>query len=192
MNFEKWIYNQGIKEGCSSEKGGGFYFRDRIREVADWSCRFPGDLVEIGCYSGETSKILAEVAGRHGKRLLCVDNWNPKDPYYNFGKIKEEFDKRMGIFENVSVINGDAHNSSTINEIRRGRYCFALSDDGHEYIHHLAELIALEYSLLQGVIAVDDIHHEPDVKMAVADLTRITQGWKFYKESHLREAYLVR
>jgi len=194
--MKETIRRFGLKESShpdSKANVGGTFFRERIQEIATECCAtHEGNLIEIGCYAGQTSEVLAVVAQRFNRKLVCVDNWR-EGTEYDLPKIKKEFDKRMGVHKNVSVINADAHNSSTVMDIRkRGPYCFALSDDGHDYMNHLCELVTLSRCMESGVIAVDDYHHGIDVSMAVEDLIHLQDGWKLYKESHLREAYLER
>ncbi len=65
-----------------------------------------GDLIEIGCLAGGTSVLLAQVAHRFGRKLVCVDNWAAGKPW-NFDKYEKQFRKTLEPFADcVEVIKG--------------------------------------------------------------------------------------
>ena len=53
--------------------------RKRLAMIAEF-CVFnwKGDLVEIGCYTGGGTRMLAEIARRHGRRVIAIDPWGPE------------------------------------------------------------------------------------------------------------------
>jgi len=58
----------GTPWGLGSQQG------DRIKAVADYcALTWPGDLLEIGCYVGSTTRLLAGVARERGRQMMAVD-----------------------------------------------------------------------------------------------------------------------
>lgn len=174
----------------SKDDRGSVFQRERIAVIADRCCsRQIGDLIEIGCYAGGTSQILADVARKYGRKLVCVDNWR-EGTEYNLREIRQGFLQVMAEWSDVLIlIDGDAHLPEIIAAIQERRYCFAFSDDGHAYEDHLSELETL-LPLMNGVIAVDDVYL-PDVRRAIADAILGTEWAELYDE-RLRESWVVR
>lgn len=169
---------------------GSVFQRERIGIVAERAVANPGDLIEIGCYSGGTSRILAEIARRHGRKLVCVDNWQSWT-VYDLPRIGTEFCQWAAreYPDTIAIYEGDAHSPEIVSRIQGHRYCFAFSDDGHSYEEHLSELRTL-LPLTNGPIAVDDVYL-PDVRRAIADATHGTEWVELYDE-RLRESWLVK
>jgi hypothetical protein len=76
---------------------GGRLQRERLAGIADFcASRFSGDLVEIGAYRGETTRLLGQVARKHSRRLVVIDPWVlgsqdcSSDEYETFLKNTEE------------------------------------------------------------------------------------------------------
>lgn len=175
----------------SIHERGSVLQRARLFWLANRCCeKMPGDLCEIGVYAGGTSTLLAQVARAHGRKLVCVDNWQGGDQY-NLDQIGKIFKRDMQQYADVLIlIEGDAHTPEIIERIQERRYCLAFSDDGHDYSSHVSELETL-LPVCDGLIAVDDIY-VPDVPRAVADVLAKWPDWEILRDDRLRELWLKR
>jgi predicted O-methyltransferase YrrM len=180
-----------------SKELGGYLFRKRqkfLAELAVKSC--PGDLIEIGVLSGDTSVLLADVARRYNRKLVCIDNWPTEGiaAPYRLDLAEEAFYKTMEPYKDVYELwRVDAHDPETLKRIGSRQWCYALSDDGHLYSEHLAELCAL-LPVTTGIVVADDVYYHNDVKDAMRDAAAKTSGWRILHAENLqlREGYLVK
>ncbi len=161
------------------------YQSDRIREVANLCAgEWPGDFIEIGCYTGGTTMELAKVAGKHGRRVVAVDPWE-EDP-----AIYENFIERTAQHADIiDVIRLPSQNEEAIAQIKARPLCFAFVDGLHEYEPLLSDIRAVAHCT--GVITVDDVNWRPD------DLRRALWegaeelGRSLYWHPKCREGYLL-
>lgn len=173
----------------SAKELGSVLQRQRLQMLADRCCaNLPGDICEIGVYAGGTSTLLAQVARRWGRKLICVDNWKGGDSY-ELDKIGKIFKRDMEPYADVLVlIEGDAHAPEIIERIQEWRFCFSFSDDGHSYAAHVSELETL-LPVTNGLVAADDIY-VPDVTRAVNDVLAKWPDWEILRDDRLRELWL--
>ena len=188
--YRKFIEEESAQADSVKELGSVLQ-RDRIEHMAEMCClRGPGDLIEIGCYVGGTSSRLAMIARKYQRKLVCVDNWKGGDSYH-LDQMGEMFTRDMQSFLDVLIVlKGDAHEQSIIDQIKLRQYCFAFSDDGHEYEYHLSELNTL-MPIVSDLIMVDDIYL-PDVRRAIADSIQAHAGWNEHTDTRLRESWLIK
>jgi predicted O-methyltransferase YrrM len=173
---------------------GGFLFRERMALLAERCCKScKGDLIEIGAYAGGTTTILAEIARKYGRKVVAIDNW-PKGTAYNLEQTRLEYYKNIIPHQDViETWEVDAHSKETLERIKSREWCFALSDDGHQYEDHLAELTVLLPSTT-GIVVADDVYYHDDVKKAMRDTCEKNPGWTILHADKLalREGYMVR
>lgn len=169
----------------------GGRFRDRIEQYARKAAKkFPGDLIEIGCYAGDTTLRIIKVAQEFGRKVICVDNWLPNTGY-ELDKVELVFRKQVEQYKDfVTIIKGDAHIEEIMKQIKQHNYCFALSDDGHSYNDHKTELDTL-IPITNGLIAVDDVYL-PEVRQAIADSLKQFPQWGVIYGVEMREAWLFK
>jgi len=188
--IEDMAKQERAKENSVAEKGGAL-FSPRMQQIASLAAAtYEGDLIEIGCYSGTTSILLAAVARETNRKLTCVDNWIPNTGWDHEGAEKGFLKDMKPFAEWVEILRMDAHSEEAIERIKQRKYCFALSDDGHQYEDHLSELRTL-LPITAGVVVADDIYYPP-VPRAVADTLKQFPDWMEIREEGLRETYLVR
>lgn len=185
------VDKMAVSERHNPETGiqrGSVLQRERIRVVAEqYAAEFSGDIIEIGCYVGGTSLILADVARRYGRKLICIDSW-PTGTEYNLEEIERLFRVNMEPHADVCSIHKlDAHSDEGIELITSGKYCFAFSDDGHSFDDHKADLAAL-IPVTTGIICVDDVYL-PEVRDAIAWAASEFKWTAMYGDG-LREAWL--
>ena len=129
---------------------------DRIREVA-WACArdYPGDLIEIGCHHGGTTRELAKVAKEYGRRVVAVDPWGDAPSIY------DKFLERTGKYSDViDVIRLPSQDAEAVKQIQARPLCFAFVDGLHEYEALACDIQTVAHCL--GAIAVDDVNWRPD------------------------------
>lgn len=139
---------------------GSFQNHQRLGLVAEYcALNYPGDLVEIGCLFGEATVIFAEVARRHGRRVIAVDPWQYDlgDPYYDPDKnhYKLFCDATAEWMDIIDVMRISSLDPQAINEIRAHSLCFAYQDGLHTYEGVTTDLDTLSHCA--GIIAVDDV-----------------------------------
>jgi hypothetical protein len=170
---------------------GHVFQRERIALLADRCCQaIPGDLIEIGAYQGGTSVVLAQVARKHKRRLICVDDFKAGCSW-NLDQIEPRFLEAIEPYRDViDYLKMDAHHPDTIAAIQARRYCAAFSDDGHSIESHISELTTL-LPVVDGLVIVDDTDY-PGVKEAVYAVVPRFPGWTVIENASLSELYCMR
>jgi predicted O-methyltransferase YrrM len=158
---------------------------DRMREVADLCARtHPGDLVEIGCHTGGTTRELGRVAREHGRRVIAVDPWE-KDPsvYDDFLRRTEEYS------DLIDVIRLPSQDERAIERIKARQLCFAFVDGSHEREPLACDIRTVAHCA--GAIAVDDVSwHHHDLRKILWEGAR-GLGYALYWHPLCREGYLI-
>jgi cephalosporin hydroxylase len=190
--IDKFAVDEERDSPSAKDYLGGFYFRDRMELLARRCCeKYPGDIIEIGVYSGDTSIRFVKLAKEFGRKFIAIDIWQG-DPYYRLWECEALFMEKMKPYMDiVEILKVDAHTEQSVIEIMKRKYCFALSDDGHKYEYHLSELSAL-LPVTNGIVVADDVYYEPDVKNAIRDSVAKNPGWNIMYGKGLREGYMVK
>lgn len=151
--------------------------RDRIARLAIRACsKVEGDLLEIGCFDGATSEILARVAREYDRKLICVDTWHGSGDK-GAEAIGEQFEKNMRPYSDVLIVIHDYSTAPEVVEIiRKRRYAFAYCDG------RMRDLPLL-MGVTDGLIAVNESRQ---LGMAWVD------GWEHLSDVRIREAWLVK
>ena len=186
--FINWLFTNVTSDELDAyrtgrEWQGSFQNHQRLGLVAEYcAVNYPGDLVEIGCLFGEATVIFAEVARRHGRRVIAVDPWqyNPGDPYYDPDKdhYKLFCDATTEWRDIIDVMRTSSLDPQAINEIRAHPLCFAYQDGLHTPDGVITDLLTLSHCA--GIIAVDDVMMY-DVKPTSNEPTRRA----FYESAEL-------
>lgn len=167
--------------------------RARLRMAVEYCVRhWPGDIVEIGLGHGNTTKIFAEIACMHGRRVVAVDpfdvlgtGWG--DDYF------EVFLKNTEPWRDIiDLIEASSLDPDTIRAVGKRALCFAYVDGLHTYGACLSDIMSVKHC--RGIIAVDDIHLE--AKYAAAVLRAFRDGAVALERlpmdnSMAREGYLI-
>ena len=139
---------------------GSFQNSQRLGYIAEYcASNYPGDLIEIGCLFGETTVILAQVARKHGRRVIAVDPWeySPGQPYYDPDKDHYRIfcDTIAEWKDIVDIVRMSSLDPRAIETIKNRLLCFAYQDGLHTYEGVIADLGTLSHCA--GIIAVDDV-----------------------------------
>ena len=168
---------------------GSFHQRQRVARVAEYCVQtWTGDLIEIGCFKGETTKLLAGVAQKYNRRLIAVDPWEIGTQNCQGGEY-EAFLKNIEPYKaNVDIVRASSLDKKAINLIKNRGLCFAFVDGLHTYDACLSDIKTVDHC--QGVIAVDDLLWSPEVDNAFHKAAEIIQSRKLYLPI-CREGYLL-
>jgi hypothetical protein len=150
---------------------GGQFIGERLRAVAEDSlARHPGDIVEIGCDTGESSRFLAELAMRHGRRLIAIDPWFATDARpegVSFGCFQENTRPYAAVVDVVRRSSLDAE----VKALVAGRaLAFAYVDGLHTYYAALSDIHTVSHC--RGAIAVDDVSYGFQIMLALRRAAR--------------------
>lgn len=136
--------------------------RSRLKVVAEYCAqKYPGDIAEIGVLHGDTHKLLAEVAQKHGRRTIAVDPFAAANPRYHregYGKDYYRYflDNTKEWADIIDVVKMSSMDPETIAYLRERPLCFAYVDGLHTYEACYSDILAVGHCA--GIIAVDDIH----------------------------------
>lgn len=160
-------------------------------EVAEYCCKFEGDLVEIGAGTGETTIQLLELAEKYDKKVVVVDpfeyDWHniPEDyakgyAYNDFMNYIEKYKDRLILYRYNSL----SHEAA---EALRGHHiCFAYIDGLQYRGAVLNDLRITSHAICQCLDDYDRISKKSQVPYGLAE-------YKTHKELNIigRWAYLL-
>ena len=138
--------------------------RERQERVADLAAALmPGDLVEIGCYTGGMTVRLAKIARRYGRQVLAIDPWKVGTQDCQGGEYEEFLTNIEPYQDIVRVIRQSSQTKSAQKIMKSYDLCFAFVDGLHRYEAALPDILSVTHA---GVIAVDDILWNAGVRSA--------------------------
>jgi len=134
---------------------GAIQNRPRVEAVARYCAEhWEGDLVEIGCLYGATTKLFAQIAREHGRRIIAVDPF-VIEPYYA-PNIYELFCGTVAPWRDIlDEIKLSSLSTEAIAYVQSRPICFAYVDGLHTYKAALSDMRTTAHCA--GIIAVDDI-----------------------------------
>ena len=168
---------------------GGQFIAERMRLIAEDSIlRNPGDIVEIGCDTGESSRFLAELAQRHGRRLIAIDPWfaTPERPEgTSFARFQENIRPFAHVVDVVRRSSLDADVKALVSQ---RSLAFAYVDGLHTYYAALSDIRMVSHC--RGTIAVDDVSYGFQIMLALRRAARLLQRTAVYAPP-CKEGYLI-
>ena len=178
----------GVGNWASPWTKGTIQRRDRLVAIANYAVeRFEGDFVEIGCYCGQTTILLAQIAEKHGRRVIGVDPWEvgrANCDGHEYGIFMEAIEPWKDL---IDVIRLPSEDEKAIEYVKARELCFSYVDGMHDYDHCYPDILTCGHS---AVIAVDDIIWNPDVERAFYDgLAEL--GREGIKHDMTTEGYIV-
>ncbi len=168
---------------------GSFFQRERIACIAACCARdFPGDLIEIGCFTGDTTRYLCHLARHYNRRVIAVDPWEAGTQNC-IGEEFEAFLKNIEEFKDiVDIIRASSLDPQAIQQIKQRNLCFAFVDGLHTYQACLSDIKTVSHC--NGIIAVDDTRWSDDIKKAFFEAGQSLQRAPVFIAG-LRESYLA-
>ena len=168
---------------------GGTLQRQRLVGVAEFcASRFPGDLVEIGAYRGETTRLLAAVARKHQRRLIVIDPWISgsqdcvSDEHQAFLKNTAEVQDVLDVWRESSV------DRAVVARLATRPLCFAFVDGWHVLHACLSDILAAGHA--KGVIAIDDTRYNHDLLFTTRHGAKKLSRRAVLQDGWQRESYI--
>lgn len=149
--------------------------------------RFPGDLIEIGCLTGETTRLLCRVAAKYDRRVVCVDPWEAGtqnctgDEYDLFLQNTQEY-RHL-----TDIIRASSQEPSTIQQIKSRQLSFAFVDGLHMPDACASDIKAVSHC--NGIVCVDDLLWSQPLKARFIQTADELSG-EYFIHPLLREGYL--
>ena len=162
---------------------------ERIAKVAEYCAQnFPGDFIEIGCFKGGTTKLLAEVAKKYNRKVIALDPWETGTQNCQGGEY-EAFLANIEPYKNyVDIIRASSLDEKAIELVGKRQLSFAFVDGLHTYDACLVDIKTVSHC--DGIIAVDDISWSPEVENAFNKGAEITKRQNLFVPV-CREGYLL-
>ena len=168
---------------------GGRLQRERLAGIADFcASRFSGDLVEIGACRGETTRLLGQVARKHGRRLVVIDPWVlgsqdcSSDEYETFLKNTEDIRDVLDVWRESSTDKG------VVKRLSARQLCFSFVDGWHVLHACLSDIISSGHA--KGVIAIDDTRYNHDLLFSVRRGAKKLNRPNILQHNWHRESYI--
>jgi predicted O-methyltransferase YrrM len=145
---------------------GAAFQHERIRAVAEHCVKhYPGDIIEIGCYLGKTTKVLAQVAAAAGRRVIALDPWESGTQNCS-GWEFQEFQKNIHEYgTHIDIIRSSSLLPEAISAVKARELCVAFVDGLHTYDAALTDIRTVSHC--RGLIIVDDVSYSREVMMAM-------------------------
>lgn len=168
---------------------GSLHQRERLASVAEYCIKgWGGDLLEIGCFLGETTRKLAEVAKKYNRRIIALDPWELGTQNCQGGEY-ETFLKNIEPYKDVvDIIRLSSLDEKAIAMVKSRQLCFAYVDGLHTYDACLKDIETVAHC--QSIIAVDDLLWCADVERAFQKGAEVIGRSKLHLPL-CREGYLV-
>jgi len=174
---------------------GATYQRDRLVAALRLSfqkCR--GDAIEIGCMSGGTSVMLAEVCKEFDRKLVCVDPW-ANLPGYEWIDFESKYcvflETVADYMDFIEVIRLKSQDPEAVERIQKHKYAFAFVDGGHETDLVIADLKTV-MPCTDFIIASDDHRYDVGVQLAHETIKNVYPEWTFHSSPYFREAWFIK
>ena len=168
---------------------GGHLQSQRVAALAELAVsRHPGDIVEIGVNRGFTTKLLAPIAQRHGRRVIAIDPWiagtqNCQGHEYDeFLKITEPWRDTVEIWKMSSFA------PEAFARMDRRSLAFAFVDGLHTFDACMSDFRLVGHT--SGPIAADDVRYNREVALALRISAR-RLGRRAFHLPAMREGYLL-
>ena len=166
--------------GCKNQ-------RQRLKRICEKCLKmFDGDILEIGCHIGLTTKIFCELAKKYNRKVTIIDPWNGQqqggdNEFKQFTKNTEPYTDILNV-NRVSSLSEEGKNI-----IENGNYCFCWVDGLHTYEACGQDIDSCSK---HKVIAVDDIRWLADLQRVFKEKTT-EHNFKSYHNQNCREGYYV-
>lgn len=175
--------NEGGKHswGCRNQ-------RERIKRVCELAVsNLEGDILEIGCHIGLTTRILCEIARKHNRKVIVVDPWNGQQEGNQ--SVYEVFLQNTKEYEDVLEINRVSSFSREGKDvISRNKFAFCWIDGLHTYEACKQDIDSCAPH--NAILAVDDLKWLPELMILFKEKSREYDFESYYNEI-CREGYYI-
>jgi hypothetical protein len=184
--FDEASFNAGCAD---KHEYGGRWQSERVAAMADLSLEeHPGDIVEIGCCAGVTTKLLAEVASRRGRRVIAIDPWIPGTQNCDGGEY-EVFLRNIEPWKAaVDIWKASSLALETTRRLAERKLAFAFVDGLHTYEACRSDFAAVSHA--EGLIVADDMRYNREVCLALR-LAAHRLGRRVFQVPRFREGLML-
>lgn len=187
---DKWAEQEPDHAQFPRHKGGSIHQRARLREVAELALQtYQGDILEIGCHIGLTTKIFAELAQEHGRKVVVVDPWDGRQEGNQ--NVYEQFVNNTSDFKEIIEVNRmGSQEPEAVELIKAGTFAFCWIDGLHTPFACKSDIKACLGQV--GLQAVDDLSWSSggalkELFYVMAD----KHGYEQHYDPRCREGYYV-
>lgn len=152
---DRWASQEPSHDQFPAHKGGSIHQRDRLREVAELALQtYDGDILEIGCHIGLTTRIFAELAEKYDRKVVVIDPWDGRQEGNQ--TVYEQFVENTKEYEKVIVVNRmGSQEPRAIEVIKSNNFAFCWIDGLHTPFACKSDIVACNGQI--GIQAVDDL-----------------------------------
>jgi hypothetical protein len=168
---------------------GGSRQSERVAALADWCLgKIPGDIVEIGANRGVTTRLLAPVAQRHGRKVIAIDPWITGTQNCSGGEYADYLQNIAPWPDTVETWKLSSFAAETFQRMRDRGVAFAFVDGLHTFDACMSDFWLVRQT--RGLIVADDARYNREVSFA-ARVSARRLGRRAVQLPDLREAYLL-
>jgi len=184
-NFDETLHNA---TGPDMYNYGGSLQRERVAAVADLcASKYSGDFVEIGAQNGYTTKLLAPVAQKYGRKVIVIDPWIEGSQDCAGKEYQTFLESTKSYKDCIEVWRSSSMEPMIIEQLKKRELSFAFVDGWHILKACLSDILAV--GNVQGVIAIDDTNYNHDLTFAVRRGANILKRFA-YQDPTVRESYI--
>ncbi len=160
--------------------------RERLAAVARQCVTdYEGDIVEIGCQEGLTTKLLCRVARQYNRRVIAIDPWQIGTQACEGGEYEKFLVNIEPYKDIVDILRLPSQDIAVAEYFTDKKLCFAYVDGLHTNIACTSDIRTVSHA---RCIAVDDILWSGDLLMAYMDSLKSS----FHvRHPYCREGYIL-
>ncbi|MDZ4787667.1 MAG: class I SAM-dependent methyltransferase [Blastochloris sp.] len=168
---------------------GGSLQRQRLVALAEWSAQhYSGDFVEIGAFCGDTSKLLAELAAKHQRRLIVIDPWITGSQDCDGAEFAAFQNNIAAVRDHVDVWQASSLDEEIIQRLKKREVSFAFVDGLHTLKACLSDILSVGHT--KGVIAIDDTRYNHDLLFSIQHAANQLNHYAV-QDPEFRESFLL-
>lgn len=167
--------------GCKNQ-------RQRLEKVCELAIQnFDGDILEIGCHVGLSTKIFAKLAKKYNRKVIVVDPWNGQQEGNQ--TVYEAFMHNTSEYHDLIEVNRVSSFSEEGKKvIMNNKFAFCWIDGLHTYDACKKDIDSC--SGQTGILAVDDLRWLPELLSLFWDKKEEYNFESYYNEN-CREGYYI-
>ena len=152
---DKWAEQEPDHGQFPAHQGGSIHQRARLKEIAELALEnYEGDILEIGCHIGITTSIYAELAQKHGRKVVVIDPWDGRQQGNQ--SVYDQFMKNTEDYHDIIEINRmGSQEKEAIELIKSREFAFCWIDGLHTPFACKSDIEACHGQI--GIQAVDDL-----------------------------------
>jgi predicted O-methyltransferase YrrM len=168
---------------------GGRRQRERVAALAEWCLlHHEGDILEIGACQGICTRLLAEVAKRHGRKVVVIDPWIPGTQDCQGEQELKDFKRNTdGFREHIDVIRDSSMAPAVFEQLKDRSIAFSFVDGLHTFEACWSDFLLVRKT--SGLVVADDARYNVEVLMAARIRAR-QFGWQLVQPPDVREAIM--